>query len=432
MRKLSIKNVGPITKNAEIDFNRFCILIGPQSNGKSTIAKIMSTCMWIEKEACTSLSTDIISSGEAFRFLLEDFHRMHGYVHPDHSYISYQSDYISLVYDKDVFSLSFKNNEAYHRQKISYVPSDRNVVTMKDIEKRDLENTNFRSFLFDWLDTNRHFSKDNMISILNLDIKYYFDSTSKDRKDRLLHKNGKSYNISLYDASSGMQSVVPMIVLIHYLLSDYFDNYNKEISFEQREKNIELSWRIVKYFLQKAFPDEVTDDNYKLLFNDDVKIKQEQGDENAKMLLNKMRSFYKQLTEPNNISFILEEPEQNLYPNTQVELIKDIVKECNGNHPSTVLITTHSPYVLTAINNLIYAAKVGKNNPHAVEQIISSTMWLSEEMVSAYRVANGTVEIIMDDEIREIMAEQIDEVSLVLNDQYERLSEIEYATNNED
>ena len=135
MRKLSIKNVGPITKNAEIDFNRFCILIGPQSNGKSTIAKIMSTCMWIEKEACTSLSTDIISSGEAFRFLLEDFHRMHGYVHPDHSYISYQSDYISLVYDKDVFSLSFKNNEAYHRQKISYVPSDRNVVTMKDIEK---------------------------------------------------------------------------------------------------------------------------------------------------------------------------------------------------------------------------------------------------------------------------------------------------------
>ena len=387
--------------------------------------------MWIEKEACTSLSTNIISSGKAFRFLLEDFHRMHGYIHPDHSYISYQSDYISLVYDKDVFSLSFKNNEAYHRQKISYVPSDRNVVTMKDIEKRDLENTNFRSFLFDWLDTNRHFSKDNMISILNLDIKYYFDSTSKDRKDRLVHKNGKSYNISLYDASSGMQSVVPMTVLIHYLLSDYFDNYNKEISFEQREKNIELSWRIVKYILQKAYPDEVTDDNYKLFFNDDVKIKQEQGDENAKMLLNKMRSFYKQLTEPNNISFILEEPEQNLYPNTQVELIKDIVKECNGNHPSTVLITTHSPYVLTAINNLIYAAKVGKNNPHAVEQIISSTMWLSEEMVSAYRVANGTVEIIMDDEIREIMAEQIDEVSLVLNDQYERLSEIEYGTNND-
>ena len=387
--------------------------------------------MWIEKEACTSLSTNIISSGKAFRFLLEDFHRMHGYIHPDHSYISYQSDYISLVYDKDVFSLSFKNNEAYHRQKISYVPSDRNVVTMKDIEKRDLENTNFRSFLFDWLDTNRHFSKDNMISILNLDIKYYFDSTSKDRKDRLVHRNGKSYNISLYDASSGMQSVVPMTVLIHYLLSDYFDNYNKEISFEQREKNIELSWRIVKYILQKAYPDEVTDDNYKLFFNDDVKIKQEQGDENAKMLLNKMRSFYKQLTEPNNISFILEEPEQNLYPNTQVELIKDIVKECNGNHPSTVLITTHSPYVLTAINNLIYAAKVGKNNPHAVEQIISSTMWLSEEMVSAYRVANGTVEIIMDDEIREIMAEQIDEVSLVLNDQYERLSEIEYGTNND-
>ena len=113
-------------------------------------------------------------------------------------------------------------------------------------------------------------------------------------------------------------------------------------------------------------------------------------------------------------------------------MIKNIVKACNGDHPSTLLITTHSPYILTAINNLIYAAKVGKNSPEAVEQIIPQKMWLSEDIVSAYRVADGTAEIIMDDEIKEIMAEQIDEVSQDINKQYELLAEIEYETNHED
>ena len=322
MRKLTIKNVGPITDTAEIVFSRFCILIGPQSSGKSTIAKLMSTCLWIEKEACTSLSLNIIDSGLAFRNLVEDFHRIHGYIHPDSSYISYDSDYVSIIYDRDQFSMSFKANENYRRLKISYIPSDRNIVTMRDIEKRELEYTNFRSFLFDWLDANKHYSKDNKVSILNLGIKYYYDVNDKNRHDRIIHGNGITYDISLYDASSGIQSVVPLTVLMHYLLSDYFDNYNKEISFEQKEKNTALSWTIVKNVLLKHFPSEVTDANYKTYYNENIKRKHDQGDSDAQKILDEMRSFYHQLTKPNSISFILEEPEQNLYPNTQVELLK--------------------------------------------------------------------------------------------------------------
>jgi ABC-type cobalamin/Fe3+-siderophores transport system ATPase subunit len=158
MRRIVITDVGPITKTATIEYNRFCILIGPQSNGKSTIAKLLSTCLWIEKEACTSLTTDIVKDGESFVRLVEDFHRMHNYIHPDRSYIEYQSSYVTVIYDKGKFQITFKDNLSYNRLKISYVPSDRNVVTMKDIEKRDLEPTNFRSFLFDWLDTNRNFN----------------------------------------------------------------------------------------------------------------------------------------------------------------------------------------------------------------------------------------------------------------------------------
>ena len=148
MRRLKITDVGPITKTATIEFKRFCILIGPQSNGKSTIAKILSTCMWLEKEACTNLSELVVADGSAFKALVEDFHRMHNYIHSERSVIDYESPYIHIVYDKGNFSMTFKDELAYNRIKISYVPSDRNIITMKDIEKRDLEPTNFRSFLF--------------------------------------------------------------------------------------------------------------------------------------------------------------------------------------------------------------------------------------------------------------------------------------------
>ena len=46
--KLIIKNIGPI-KNVELELNKVNIIMGPQSSGKSTIAKIVSYCQWVEK-----------------------------------------------------------------------------------------------------------------------------------------------------------------------------------------------------------------------------------------------------------------------------------------------------------------------------------------------------------------------------------------------
>ena len=67
MRKLIITKVGPITERVQIVFHRFCVLIGPQSSGKSTIAKIFSTCMWLEKEACTTLSEEVLPANVDFK-----------------------------------------------------------------------------------------------------------------------------------------------------------------------------------------------------------------------------------------------------------------------------------------------------------------------------------------------------------------------------
>ena len=426
MRQLTITNVGPITETAQIVYERFCILIGPQSNGKSTIAKVLSTCLWLEKEACTSLTTDVVKNGEEFKNLIEDFHRMHNYIHPDKSIIKYSSPFIKIEYNKGDFSMSFLKNLSYERLKITYVPSDRNVVTMRDIEKRDLDPTNFRSFLFDWLETNRNYDSKHKATILNLGIKYYFNAEAKERMDMLSHENGVTYEIPLYDASSGMQSLVPMNVLMHYLSTDYFSNYGKGVSFEQQQKNVQLAWEIVREITTKHFPEEVKQKDIKIVYNDLIKNKADENDPKAVDLMVEMNQLYKRLLTPKSISFILEEPEQNLFPQTQVVLFNDTIALCNADHPSSVFITTHSPYLLAAANILLFAGRLRDLgvSEQQLQEITGTTTTIREEEFTAYTVSGGTCRPLLDDETHLIRENDLDTASDYNAEVFDRLYQI--------
>ena len=426
MRQLIITNVGPITETAQIMYERFCILIGPQSNGKSTISKVLSTCLWLEKEACTSLSTDVVKSGEEFRNLIEDFHRMHNYIHPDRSIIKYSSPFIKIEYNKGDFSMSFEDNLSYDRLKITYVPSDRNVVTMKDIEKRDLDPTNFRSFLFDWLETNRNYDSKHKATILNLGIKYYFNAEAKEHMDMLTHENGVTYDIPLYDASSGMQSLVPMNVLMHYLVTDYFVNYGKGVSFEQQQKNVQLAWEIVRVITTKHYPEEVKQKDFKAVYNELIKSKADEGNPQAVEEMAEMNRLYGRLLTPKSISFILEEPEQNLFPQTQVDLLNDTIALCNAEHPSSVFITTHSPYLLAAANILLFSGRLldlGVSE-HQLQEITGTTTTIREGEFTAYTVSDGTCRSLLDDETHLIRENDLDTASDYNGEVFERLYQV--------
>ena len=60
MRRIIIRNIGPI-KESELELKRFNFIIGPQSSGKSTVAKILSTCSWVEKEVATTMNESTIA-----------------------------------------------------------------------------------------------------------------------------------------------------------------------------------------------------------------------------------------------------------------------------------------------------------------------------------------------------------------------------------
>jgi hypothetical protein len=53
--------------------------------------------------------------------------------------------------------------------------------------------------------------------------------------------------------------------------------------------------------------------------------------------------------------FVVEEPEQNLFPNTQCQLMYHLLSCLNHGKAHRAVITTHSPYILYALNNCLLA-----------------------------------------------------------------------------
>lgn len=387
MRKIVISNVGPITGRIKIIFRRFCVLIGPQSSGKSTIAKLLSTCMWLEKEACTTLSEDVLPSGVDFKKFVEDFHRMHGYIHPESSEVKYESDFVIIQYIRGEFTLRIKPNNKYRRIKVSYIPSDRNVITMKDLELREMESTNFRSFLFDWLYCRKYFNSENKTDILELGVKYYFEKVGGENRDTIIHQNGHTYSISLYDASSGMQSAVPLVITTQFFTGKYFEVYDKEVSFEGEQRKHELIERLVSMY----FP--ATDKkSSSQQFIEATKAGSTQENTSYETAL-AVRDDFNRLISPNSTAFVIEEPEQNLFPQTQLDLMKDIIGCCNSKqHPSIAMVTTHSPYILSAVNILMFAGKLVAMgvDPEQFSDVVPPDSIIAPDEIEVYAVKDGT------------------------------------------
>ncbi len=110
--------------------------------------------------------------------------------------------------------------------------------------------------------------------------------------------------------------------------------------------------------------------------------------------------------------FFIEEPEAHLFPVSQKHIVSIIAIIYNHQRKDNFVITTHSPYILTAINNLILASEVAKEkNPEEVGKIIDLDCAIRYEDVRAYTIRKGIVESIMDEGNRLIGPTVIDSVS---------------------
>ncbi len=125
---------------------------------------------------------------------------------------------------------------------------------------------------------------------------------------------------------------------------------------------------------------------------------------------------------------IIEEPELNLFPETQKRLMEFLVDKLVLNN--SLFLTTHSPYILTSLNNMMYAWQLGQaKDAGEVSKVIEKSYWLNPAEVSAYRMMeDGTCRNILDVEEGLINAAEIDGVSNLLNKQFDALINLEVSS----
>ncbi len=119
-------------------------------------------------------------------------------------------------------------------------------------------------------------------------------------------------------------------------------------------------------------------------------------------------------------SIIIEEPEQNLFPKAQKETVEYIIKELGAKNK--IFMMTHSPYILTALNNLILANDVKEQKGiEALKGIIEERYCVSFEEVSTYSLVDGKSINIMDKEDRIIGVNVIDSISDEVSETFDKL-----------
>lgn len=117
----------------------------------------------------------------------------------------------------------------------------------------------------------------------------------------------------------------------------------------------------------------------------------------------------------------IEEPEAHLYPSAQKAITELLVYITNVTSSDGLYITTHSPYILTVLNNLILA-----NDVKDKQTLFDKDLLISFEEVRAYYITDGGARDLRDYENRLILADNLDKVSEQTALDFDKLLDLKY------
>lgn len=333
MKHIVIRNFGPI-KEADLEFGKVNVITGLQSSGKSCVLKIACYCSWVEKRLEMTQKANSFDKGSAFIDLMVEYYKMDGYV-KSNTYIEYETQYLHFWYNhtNKEFSLKWKGNRwNYRRPKVSYVPADRNLVAAIPAWSGVAIDRNMLDFMSDWDKARKSIKQET--NFLNLGLSYKYDSIAG--TDSIILQNGQP--LSLKSSSSGIQALLPMFIHLDYLTNRQYEESPTQLKYEDKEERKNLRSIIHKHLLKKQGGESVTSvtiDGFDYGFSDELQAK-------------RFEKIYNKFIKVDHSEIFLEEPEDNLFPPTQCQLVNWLLEE-RDKHDDIMFIATHSPYVLNQL-----------------------------------------------------------------------------------
>lgn len=406
MASIEIKHVGPLNETGKIDLKMVNLFIGKQSTGKSTLMKILSYCRWLEKTIMTGSDTVLSAYTHNNRFLKElmQFYRFNtGYFSND-SEIHYQGDCVTIHLNGIRSNARIERLSAFddgrYNTKLSFIPSERNLLAaIKNIDRsyRVSDLDVLFNFIFEWGEAkDLYTNSDPKTLAIAPNMEYYFD---KEKGTDIIRLKDKRKEFTTFYASSSVQSALPVEILVEYVCG----MAGQPVSLSKGE----LYDMMNKFLRERASGDKLTETNGEIL---------------SSHLLNYQSA-----------QLFIEELEQNLYPESQWNLIRSIINaikkaSVRTGHNSMVTLTTHSPYVLTALNVLMVASAAWEKDSKATSEIVPENYILPTGSIGAYYLTEeGTLKDIVDAELHMVSGLELDGISDLVDESIAALNSIIYG-----
>lgn len=405
MQKLTIKNIGAI-KHIEFEVNRINVFMGPQSSGKSTISKILCHCQWVEKTCfLNEKQLENYQKQGVFYDSLIECHKLDGYFHK-YASIKYEGDAMTITYthSSNKTTIKLKDKMIFSYPKMCYIPSERNFVAgVHNFSKYNEGNNVLLYFAYDWSEAKDSIKKLDISNLLNRNVSY----ENINDKDYIFDNGSK---LLLTNASSGVQSVLPLYQTIIYMLSNLYNKQRALSPSKEMAKN-DLSKEIAMVASMIAYGENVDKFKkysntlislFKMLESYDVKTINKLSDLSPKDLSSNIFNtvhIIERLFDYHFTQLFIEEPEQNLFPDTQQEFVYWLLETLQKDRDHAAIITTHSPYILFAINNCMMGGLVRDNIPQKnASDFASHTAWINPKLVSIFELDNGNLRCIQDED----------------------------------
>jgi hypothetical protein len=419
-------------ENAEIEIKKINLFIGEQAQGKSVIAKLIYFFKEYPQSLVESVYRGISTKDASDTLVLKKFEK----IFP--RYIWEKSDF-KIEYSTKYYSVSISSKTGKLDLNSDFIFRE----TFAKLKEAKYENPDFINDKFDFNDPVLVEGKSSKLhSLIGEDFSLLegvlIDCLFNKNEHLYLEKNiyipaGRSFFATL---GNNIYYFYNADIKIDYFLMSFGQTYQKirgrkDYSYDDKKKRLDfLANQIIKgQSLFEQDQDWIVNERGKINLADASSGQQEA----LPMITILLKQPYYHRNHLAN-HFVIEEPEAHLFPIAQSQIVslianayneKTIINSRNLVRFNSFTIATHSPYILTAFNNLIQAGNVAasKNaqNLEELYKVVPKDEIVDFNDVSAYLVHNGTVQSILDTELKLVDAAMIDGVSRQFSNTFEQL-----------
>ncbi len=421
MRKLTVKNFSVI-KEAELEFGKITVLIGPQSSGKSLLCKLA----YFLGPILSELSATFAASDQPWEQFIEHARNQFRLWFPPYAW---RNSIYSIRYEEGLYgafinastaqgeniidlSLTESFKDLYEKSSSS-IPASAQQQEDKGVRSMEMS---FRrwNFLYALNILQGHTKVEDSAYVpagrsFFSNLNSVFEIFKNDNLDALLREFAANLDwastptgIPLSKLKQEILSAINAIQGGRFLLKD------GKPMFED-ENGVQLPMGMVSSGTQELVP------LFRILsklIRDSIAASGSNGPE-------RLREHF----------LIVEEPEAHIFPSTQYDLMRLFAwlsSETWFNF--SFAITTHSPYTMSSFNNLIYAGQLASEKPELkgeIETLVPERFWIGDGSFRAYCIHDGVLKSILS-ESGLIDGEYLDSVSDTIEHEFDSLLRLEY------